>query len=371
LNHRRPSHDELTPEDLFRPEPVQAPQAGGTTIPGEVVRSSEMPWNAPPQPEYYGEAPAAYPAPQQYQPEVYQAPQPPQVQQYGQAQYPQQPGEEASTQFMPPFPAEAQQTQQQPYGGYQQGPQQGYAQQAPQQGYGQQAPQQGYGQQAPPPQGPGYATGAPNGPARRFSPKMIAIAVVAACAVIGVVVGVAASGGGTTAGAAGGPGTPTASADASAQASGSGVNQAQAKALSDLLTSAASSRSSVIGAVYDIDHCQNLADAAQNLTTAAGVRGQLVTQLGTLQTGGLPQGTALVAALKQGWEASRDADTHYAAWAKASKSSCAHSHQPKAGGDRQAAGADSTATVAKAKASRLWDAIASKTGLPKRSKSQL
>ena len=387
MNHRRPSHDELTPEDLFRPEPVQAPQAGGTTIPGEVVRSSEMPWNTPPpQPEYFGEPPAAYQAPQQapqqdlqpyqggaaYPVEAYQAPQAPA---YGQ----QQPVEEASTQFMPPFPAAPQQTQAMPpqpsYGGYQQEYGQ---QQAPQPSYGQpQAygqPQQGYGQQAPPPQAPGYAAGTGTrggGPARRFSPKVIAVAVVAACAVVGVVVGIAASGGGKSASAAG-AGTPTASASASAQASGSGVDQAQAKALSDLLTTAASSRSSVITAVADIQHCQNLSESAQNLTTAAGARSQLITQLGTLQTSGLPQGAALVTVLKEGWTASRDADTHYAAWAEASKSSCDHKHQPKSGGDKQAGDSASyTATADKTKASRLWDAIAAKTGLPERSKSQL
>jgi len=99
LNHRRPNNDELTPDDLFRPEPSPAQYAGGTTIPGEVVRSSDMPWNTPAQPEYYGG---------DAQPDPYQQQYPPQ------APYPQQPVEEASTQFMPPFPAEPQQQQMPP-----------------------------------------------------------------------------------------------------------------------------------------------------------------------------------------------------------------------------------------------------------------
>ena len=357
LNHRRPSNDELTPDDLFRPEPPQSQHAGGNTIPGEVVRSTDMPWNTPAQPEYLGEtAPVPYQQQQQYQPEQYQ-PDPYQADPYQSAPYQQQPVEEASTQFMPPFPAEPQQPQQ-GYGSYQPG----YGAQP---GYGQ--PQQaGYGYQAAPQQAP------PAGGARRFSPRAIAIAVVAACAVVGIAVGAALSGGGGGTAAAAGTGGPSASAGASQQAAGSGVNQAQAQALSDLLKSASNSRTSVVAAVDNIEHCQNLDQAAQDLTAAAGMRGQLITQLGTLQTGGLPDGTELVAALKQGWTASQSADTHYAAWAKASQSSCDHKHQPKAGGDLQAASnASSTATVAKVKASRLWNAIASKTGLPSRTKVQL
>jgi len=185
--------------------------------------------------------------------------------------------------------------------------------------------------------------------------------------VVGIGVGAALSGGGSgTAGAAGTAG-PSSSSGASQQAAGSGVNQQQAQALADLLKSASNSRAAVGNAVTNIQHCQNLAQAQQDLTTAAGMRGQLITQLGTLQTDGLPSGTELVAALKEGWTASQSADTHYAAWAKASVSSCAHKHQPKAGAEQRAAGtASSNATVAKQKASRLWDAIAAKTGLPKR-----
>ena len=360
LNHRRPSNDELTPDDLFRPEPPQSQHAGGNTIPGEVVRSTDMPWNTPAQPEYLGgTAPVPYQQqqypPEQYQPEQYQ-PDPYQADAYQSAQYQQQPVEEASTQFMPPFPAEPQPPQQQGYGSYQPG----YGAQP---GYGQQPqPQQaGYGYQAAPPQAP------PAGGARRFSPRAIAIAVVAACAVVGIAVGAALSGGGGGTAAAAGTGGPSASAGASQQAAGSGVNQAQAQALSDLLKSASNSRASVVAAVYNIQHCQNLDQAAQNLTTAAGMRGQLITQLGTVQTDGLPDGTELVAALKQGWTASQSADTHYAAWAKASAGSCAHKHQPKAGDEERAAGtASSNATVAKRTASRLWNAIAAKTGLPER-----
>lgn len=336
MNHRRPSHDELTPEDLFRPEP-----SPGATIPGEVVRSTEMPWNAQPgspqaqQPEYFGDP--AQPT-QSYQ------------QSYG------PPVEEASTQFMPPFPAA--QPPEQPYG----------QQAAPTQAYGgypaAQAPTQ---PPAPVPVGSGAGS--------RFSPKAIGITVVAACAVLGIGVAAVLSSGGSGSAAAAGT-HPSASGSAVRPVGdakgGSAADPAQAKALSDLLATASNSRTAVISAVGSIEHCQNLDQAAENLTTAAGLRGHLVDQLSALQTDRLPQGTALVEALRQGWTASQSADAHYAAWAKASKNSCDHKHHPADGAEKAAgAAASSDATIAKQKASRLWDAIAGATGLPKRASTQL
>lgn len=380
MNHRRPSHDELTPEDLFRPEPAQ-----GTTIPGEVVRSSEMPWNSPAQqqPEYFGEAPQ--PTQPFQQPPLQQPPlQQPYGQPYEQQPYEQQPSyeapaygqqpyappaDEASTQFLPPFPAGPQpqaqpQSQAQPpsYGGYPQPQTQPQTQMQPQPGYGYQPP-------ASPPPAPGGRSGA------RFSPRAIGIAVVAGCAVVGIGIAAALSGGGGGSAAAAGTHGPSASGSSKSTAdarTGSSVDQGQAKAMSDLLATASNSRSAVISAVGSIQHCQNLDQAAQDLTTAAGLRGQLIQQLAALQTDKLPDGGALATALQQGWKASQSADTHYAAWAKASKSSCDHKHTPKDGAEKQAgAAASSDATVAKQKASRLWDAIAGPAGLPKRASTQL
>ncbi|MEY9962924.1 hypothetical protein ABIA33_000950 [Streptacidiphilus sp. MAP12-16] len=352
MNHRRPNSDELTPDDLFRPEPA--------VIPGEVVRStrSDMPWDAPTQqvegrPEYFGDAPAPTRAVPQ-----------------------QQVAEEASTQFMPPFPAAATQPVQQPMhqqptygGGYQQGYQQpqGYDQG----GYG------GYGGQS------GYQSGyqeqeqepehRPGPPWRRFSSRTIAAGVVGVCAVLGICVAAALSGGSAPSAAATRPTTPAAGAkQPSTTGSGSAAANPQAQALSDLLSTASNSRSAVISAVSSIEHCQNLDQAQQDLTSAAGMRQQLVVQLGTLQTDQLQSGPQLIAALQDGWKASESADSHYAAWAAQSKSPCAHKHKPQAGGEKKAGdAASSTATVAKAKASRLWNAIADGAGLPKRAGSQL
>ncbi|TDU04702.1 hypothetical protein EDD99_3177 [Streptomyces sp. 846.5] len=370
MNLRRPSNDELTPEDLFRPEPAGGPAGGrqpGETMPGEIIRSSPdgLPWNAPAQgqpeghPEYYGEPAYGEPG-------------------YGEVGYGDQgygpqaqsaaPVQEASTQFMPPFPA-APQPQQPTYGNGYQPAQQGYGQNgygAPTQAYQQNGYQQnGYDQG-------GYHQGQDDRPARRFSNRSIGIAVVAGCAVVGIVVAAAVGSSGSSKGATA-AGTSSSAAAGSGASSGASVSagQAQAKAMSDLLATASHSRSAVISAVNDITHCQNLDQAQQNLTAAAGLRKQLVTQLSSMQTDQLQNGSELVTALQQGWKASESADSHYASWAAESKGSCAKNNKPKNGGRNAADEASGTASTAKAKASRLWNAIAAETGLPKLSATEL
>jgi hypothetical protein len=381
LNYRRPSNDELTPEDLFRPEP-----ANGTTIPGEVVQSTrnDLPWNTPSKvqpPQQQSQQP-------QGQQQAQLQSQQPQGQPAGYPEYfgaaptaalsaPAEPAmDEASTQFMPPFPAE--QPAAYPGGGqqgYQRPPQQGF------QGQGQQGSGfpgsgfQGSGYQEQSYQDQGYQDQGyqqePQSRGGRFSPRAIGIAVVAGCAVLGIGVAVALSGGGSGAAAKSSVSASAPAGQPGAAGAGS-ADKGQAQALSDLLSTAANSRSAVISAVAGIEHCQNLDQAQQDLSSAAGLRQQLVEQLGTLQTDKLQNGTELVAALKQGWTASESADNHYAAWATQSKPTCDHKHKPKDGGEKKLGdSASSTATVAKQRASRLWDAIAATTGLPKRGSTQL
>ena len=436
MNHRRPNFDELTPDDLFRPEPVDTGRTGGT-IAGEGLYSTREP--IPPAQPQTGQPQAMPPqiGPSQTTqalPQPWDGHQPQQPS--GQPEYfgdatavapvPMAPGGEASTQFLPPFPAAPhdlpvpappgqwqpqppqtygggyseqqgyqQQGYQQPYEqpGYDQG-YPGQQQQAPQPpygarpGYGQQGgyqqpgpqpgyEQQSYGQQQP---GGGYGGGGfgggpgsrgpgGSGPVRRFSNRAIGITAIAVCAVVGVGAAALAASGGT-------PAKPLSSASGSAapsaSASGAGESTVQAQALSDLLATASNGRSAVIAAVTAVDHCQNLSQSQKDLTTAAGLRRQLIQQLGLLQTDQLSHGAELVAELRKGWQASADADSHYAAWAAASAASCAHAHKPQSGGElAQGDAASGTATEAKAKASKLWNEIAAKTGMPERSGSQL
>jgi hypothetical protein len=389
LNQRRHnSSDELTPDDLFRPEPMDGSRTGGT-IAGEVLYSSQetMPWTgagqqqASGQPEYFGDATAIAPAPDYRRPD----------------------GGEASTQFLPPFPAapaastvsewQPQQQQQPTYGGYQEQPQ--YDQQAPyeqpppyeqphpyqqQPSYQQQVsyqpqPQQGYAPPPPPAGGcqGGYQDAPKQGrPAlRRPSNRLIAVVAVAACAVVGIVSAVALSGGGTSSAATVTP-SASASSGAVAGAAAGADDKVQAQAMSDLLSTASNGRAAVISAVANVAQCQDIGQSQQDLSRAAGLRQQLIQQLGALQVNGLTGGSELVADLRKGWQESALADQHYAQWAAESKGSCGKSHKPVSGGALSQGDASSgRASAAKEKASKLWNAIAAQTGLPTRSSTQL
>ena len=401
---RRNSSDELTPEDLFRPEPMDGGSTGGT-IAGEVLYSSQdsLPWNGAGQqqpqlpqssdmPEYFGDATAVAPIPD-YAAPTYGVPN------HGVQNYGSPGGGEASTQFLPPFPADGgpgaapsvrewqpqQQSPQQPTygGGYQNHQQSGYPQEYQEyQGYQAQpqfAPQQPYTPvppasapktATPPPRGRGGLSGGFSG--GRPSNRMIAAIAIVACAVLGIGGAVAGAGsGGTSNAPTAAPKTST-SASAPAGSGGGSDNKVEAQALSALLGTAANGRAAVISAVGNVKNCQNLGQAQQDLTTAAALRKQLIQQLDVLQTGGLTGGHDLVDDLRKGWQESAEADSHYAAWAAQSKSSCAQSHHPKSGGELSDGDAASgRASAAKGKASKLWNAIAAETGLPTRSSTQL
>ncbi|MFC5910766.1 hypothetical protein [Streptacidiphilus monticola] len=312
MNHRRPNPGELTPDDLFRPEP--GPAAGDS--------AAEATQFLPPMPA----SPQVYP----------------------QQPYPQQ-------QFPPAQP-------QQPYG--QQPPP--YPQQGYQQPYG--APAQTAYQQ--PVGTPAYDD---EPPARRGpSTRAIAVGVVAVCAVLGIGMGLLMNGSGSaTAGTTGS--TATAQSTGSSAASAPAGTDPQAQALWGLLQNAASSRSAVVAAVENIGNCQNLAQAAQDLRQAAQQRRELINQLGQLQVDHLQQGSALADALRTGWTNSAQADEHYANWADANKDSCGHKKHHLGHNEEKQAGdaASGDASRAKATASRLWNAVAAANNLPKRSPLQL
>lgn len=149
--------------------------------------------------------------------------------------------------------------------------------------------------------------------------------------------------------------------------------KAQAVELDKLLADSNNSRDAVIGAVADIRGCEKLDNAAKSLRDAARQRGELVTRLQKVAVDKLPNNARLTAELTKAWQASASADNHYAAWADQSgkDKGCKHGHarrtQDAAQGDR----ASGEATLAKKQAAGLWNAIAGKYGLTKRSSAQL
>ncbi|SEK21273.1 hypothetical protein [Streptacidiphilus jiangxiensis] len=343
MNHRRPNPDELTPDDLFRPDD------GPTAAYGAPLQEPEVQAAAT---QYLPPMPAA-PDAQSYPSPAYGQPTQPVGQGYGAPGFPQQ------TQ---PFAQQAQPTQQ--YGGYQQN---GY-QQGGQGGYEQGGYEQG-----------GYEQyddrdSYDEDPHRnRPSMRTLGIAVVAVCALAGIGLGALLSSG-SSGGAEAGKGAKSAKhgATAAANPGDKAAQLDQAKKLSALLETASSNRSAVVAAVANVSHCQALPQAQQTLTQAAQARASLVTQLGQLQFDALPSGQELVNKLTAGWQASQQADEHYAAWAQQSIGICQKKHHPKEGGDATAAQqASSTATLAKSEAADLWNHIATANGLPPKDPHQL
>ncbi|MFI8189697.1 hypothetical protein ACIF8T_12995 [Streptomyces sp. NPDC085946] len=166
----------------------------------------------------------------------------------------------------------------------------------------------------------------------------------------------------------------SASASASASPSADPARQ-QAADLDALLADSGDSRTSVINAVADVRACRNLAQAAEDLRDAAGQRKQLVTDLSGLAVDRLPRHAELTSALTKAWQASESADNHYAAWADqvaAKKGSLCKKGQARSTAQTQAGNrASGTATTEKAKAARLWNAIAKQYGLTERQPTQL
>ncbi|WP_052433951.1 hypothetical protein [Streptacidiphilus melanogenes] len=344
MNHRRPNPDELTPDDLFRPADGGPTAAYGAQLP----------------------APEAQPAATQYLPPMPAAP----------AQEPQpygaQPGYAAQTQPFQGFPQQ-QPAQQAAYGAsYEQTQPYERASYEPSHFDQPQYDQPQYDQG-------GYEPyddhGYDDEPHRnRPSMRTLGIAVVAGCAVVGIALGALLSGGGSSASAAGDKGAG-AKHGATAGGPGPGDKTAQlqqAQALSALLETASSNRTEVVNAVASVQACQALPQDQTTLNSAAQARAQLVTKLGQLQVSALPSGAALVAKLTAGWQASQQADSHYAAWAAESAPSCQKKHHPKDGGESTAAvSASSNATIAKREAAALWNRIASANNLPTKEPSQL
>ncbi|PAM97360.1 hypothetical protein CJI59_34950, partial [Streptomyces sp. Alain-F2R5] len=145
----------------------------------------------------------------------------------------------------------------------------------------------------------------------------------------------------------------------------------QAVALDKLLAESGSGRTTVINAVADVKSCDNLPQAAKDLREAAKQRTGLVTSLSELSVDKLPRHTELTTALTKAWQASASADNHYAAWADrtAGKKGC---KKGKAATQPKEANRESgTASTEKAKAAKLWNAIAKQYGLTERGPTQL
>ncbi|GAA1980472.1 hypothetical protein [Kitasatospora viridis] len=202
---------------------------------------------------------------------------------------------------------------------------------------------------------------------------LVAVGVIGA-----ILVGVLSSGGDggkSNKAAAGSTAKATSTGSAAAGSGGTGALSAgaegQAKAVSNLLSGANSSRQAVIGAVASVNKCDNPGAAQQALSQASAQRKQLLTSLSTLKVDQLPTGPTLVQQLTQAWQASQAADDAYAAWAGDAAGGCDPTKQ--ADNPHRQAGDQSSgqASTAKKAAAATWNAIATQANLPTLGDSQL
>ncbi|MER5729236.1 hypothetical protein ABT084_13025 [Streptomyces sp. NPDC002138] len=296
--------------------------------------------------------------------------------------------DQAHTQVLPPVPAAPRSQAPMPAPPFQQRrpkPQPQFPQQA---GFPQQQPPypQGAGFQQPPPPGQfpqaaPFQPPLPPEPARKVSPAVIGVAVLA-LAVVGLGVGSLLGDGKAQ------NNDPAAVDTAASKPAGSGSGSAsppadeapvdpargQAVQLDKVLADSNDSRAAVIRAVDDVKSCKNLGPAAEDLRDAARKREELVTKLQELKTDKLPDHAKLTAALTKAWKASGAADRSYAAWADEAASdrkTCKDGKAKVTGNANEADKSSGEATKSKESAATMWNRIATQYSLTQRDKSQL
>ncbi|MFD6276311.1 hypothetical protein ACFWFI_12175 [Streptomyces sp. NPDC060209] len=211
-------------------------------------------------------------------------------------------------------------------------------------------------------------------PRRRSAHIPLIAAVVIGCAVIGLGAGALMSGGDDSPSDDKQPVAAQSSTPGDTSAQAADPAKPQAEALDKLLADSNDSRAAVISAVEKIKNCRALDQAATDLTGAAEQRRGLVTRLEALSVDQLPDHAELKASLTKAWQASAEADDHYAAWAgqaKDGKKVCKGGKARSTDEYNKANVSSGEATTAKRKASGLWNSIAQKYGLTERAPTQL
>jgi WD40 repeat protein len=133
--------------------------------------------------------------------------------------------------------------------------------------------------------------------------------------------------------------------------------QGEATAVSNLVTSSASSRLSLINAFQDALSCTKLSHAASQFQQVRNERQSELNQAERLSTRALPNGAALKSDLTQALQYSLDADNDYLQWAEHQQASCQAGSQPKFPAN------SIKANLYKKLFARLWNPIASQYGL--------
>ncbi|MFE0118418.1 hypothetical protein ACFWZA_10005 [[Kitasatospora] papulosa] len=397
--YQQPAQQQYAPQpDSYQQDPYHQPQSYAQPLPPEAGPAGNMGQGGDADATQYiapvpgGALPGGMPPEHQAESTQY----------LGHHAAPAQQSDADATQYIPPVPGGA------PYGirpgapGDRQPPAEfdslfrsdepaGATQQMPRVAGHQQPPRQG-GYQPPPQGAQPYRSGLQDGngghgghgaqepdrggdaPRRRSAAVPLIAAVVIGCAVVGLGAGALMSGGDDS------PSDDKKTVAAQSPTAGSPSEEAadpakpQAEELDKLLADSNNSRSAVISAVEKIKSCRALDQAATDLRGAAEQRRGLVTRLEGLSVDQLPAHAELKTSLTDAWQASAEADDHYAAWAvqaKDGKKVCKGGKARSTDETAKANASSGEATTAKRKASGLWNSIAQKYGLTERAPTQL
>jgi hypothetical protein len=142
----------------------------------------------------------------------------------------------------------------------------------------------------------------------------------------------------------------------------------EASALNGLLDRSAKQRQKVAIATGQIDRCESLSSARQDLLNVAADRQSLVDALNAMDLSDLPDGETLRVDLGDAWNASADSDRNYASWAQqAQDAGCPPGGPaPRTSAHQAAQSTDRSASKSKKAFVTRWNPIASTFGLPER-----
>jgi WD40 repeat protein len=133
--------------------------------------------------------------------------------------------------------------------------------------------------------------------------------------------------------------------------------QSEATAVSNVLTSSAASRLSLLNAINDAANCTRLAYAVSQIHQVSNGRQSELNQVESLSTRALPNGVALKFDLTRALQYSLNADNDYLQWAEQQQTNCHARPQPNFSADSRRTLIYKTMFVS------LWNPIASQYGL--------
>lgn len=150
----------------------------------------------------------------------------------------------------------------------------------------------------------------------------------------------------------------------SAPAAAGDGGKAEAQAIAALVAKSGTARAKVIEAVNGVTACSLDPSAGEDaMTTAGGIRQQVLDDIGRLPTG-LPEAGAVVPALQQAMQESIAANQAFEAWMHFVDDQGCDGHAPTNSDFAAANAASGRATAAKQAFVAAWNPVAARFGLP-------